>query len=156
VIRKSSWNAWGHRKHATITASFGERLRASRVWSPIQQQICGELSMTSMVDTKQRVGRDRTPAVVVLVGKVASCVGGAALLFAAASLAIMTLYMVVNGPQSAKVAELQTAQEIENENVAFCRKLGVDQDSAKFVICADGLADIRRRHAERQSDPGVL
>ena len=112
--------------------------------------------MTSMVNTKQRIGRDRTLAVVVLVRKVAFCVGIAAFLFAAASLAIVALYMVVNGPQSAKVAELQTAREIENENVAFCRKLGVDQNSAKFVTCADGLADIRRRHAERLSEPGVL
>jgi len=109
-----------------------------------------------MMNTVKSIKISRTLAVLVLVRKVASCVGSAAFLFAAASLAIVTLYMVVNGPQSAKVAELQTAQEIENENVAFCRKLGVDQDSAKFVTCADGLADIRRRHAERLSDPGVL
>ena len=109
-----------------------------------------------MMDTVNSIKMSPTLAVVVLVRKVAFCVGIAAFLFAAASLAIVALYMVVNGPQSAKVAELQTAQEIENENVAFCRKLGVDQDSAKFVTCADGLADIRRRHAERLSDPGVL
>ena len=109
-----------------------------------------------MMDTVNSIKISRTLAVGVLIPKVASCVGSAVFLFAAASLAIVTLYMVVNGPQSAKVAELQTAQEIENENVAFCRKLGVDQDSAKFVTCANGLADIRRRHAERLSDPGVL
>ena len=108
------------------------------------------------METVKSIKLSRTLPVVVLVRKVAFCIGIAAFLFAAASLAIVALYMVVNGPQSAKVAELQTAREIENENVAFCRKLGVDQDSAKFVTCADGLADIRRRHAERLSDPGVL
>ena len=109
-----------------------------------------------MMDTVKSIKISRTLAVVVPVRKVASYVGSAVFLFATASLAIVMLYMVVNGPQSAKVAERQTAQEIENENVAFCRKLGVDRDSAKFVTCADGLADIRGRHAERLSDPGVL
>jgi hypothetical protein len=108
------------------------------------------------MDTVKSFEFSRTLAVVVPVWKIASFVGSAAFLFAAASLAIAALYMVVNGPQLAKVADLQSAQEIENENVAFCRKLGLDQDSAKFVTCADGLADIRRRHAERLSDPGFL
>ena len=88
--------------------------------------------------------------------KVASWIGRAALASAAASLAILILYMVVNGPRLAELAEVQRAQEIERENLAFCQKFGIDRNSANFAACAEDLAAIRRRHAERISEPGLL
>jgi hypothetical protein len=90
------------------------------------------------------------------VRKVASWVGGAAFVVAAGSLCFMLVYAIVNGASLAELAERHKAAEIDQENRWFCQKFGVGPETSAFATCASDLMQIRRRHEERISDPGLI
>ncbi len=43
------------------------------------------------------------------------------------------------------------AAAIEDEDIAFCGRLGIAQNSTAFALCRSGLADIRQSQHERMS-----
>ena len=43
----------------------------------------------------------------------------------------------------------QLVRIIEQENVLFCTKIGVNPNSAAYSTCIDGLVDLRQLHEQR-------
>ena len=88
--------------------------------------------------------------------KVASCVASIACALAAGLLCVMLVVILADGPEMAKRAERERSQQIEQENLGFCENFGIYRNTTRFADCAKGLTEVRRRHAERISEPGVL
>jgi hypothetical protein len=64
-------------------------------------------------------------------------------------LAVVCTVLIVNGPRLRAVAEAQRAQEIDQENRAFCRKFGLGPETSRYAECAANLMEIRERHELR-------
>jgi hypothetical protein len=64
--------------------------------------------------------------------------------------------IVVYGPQMRAAAEAETARLIEEENKAFCGRLGIGPDASRYAECAAGLAEIRARHLQRNAADSIL
>jgi hypothetical protein len=88
--------------------------------------------------------------------KVASYVASIACALAAGLLCVMLVVILADGPEMAKRAERERSQQIEQENLAFCEKFGIYRNTTWFADCAKGLTEVRSRHAERISEPGVF
>jgi hypothetical protein len=59
------------------------------------------------------------------------------------------LYGVISGAQLNAAAERRWAEEIEQENLAFCAKAGMTPGTDAFVGCANDLTHIRQQHKQR-------
>lgn len=69
----------------------------------------------------------------------------------------IVVYAVINGPKMRAMAESQKAEEIAQENRAFCAKLGMNLGTPEFATCANVLEQIRRLEEERfNRDSGIL
>jgi hypothetical protein len=81
-----------------------------------------------------------------------------ALLLAGYGLAVVVVcgLLVINGPQIRAAAEAREAQIIDGENKAFCSKLGVGPETARYAQCASELAQIRARHLKRYLSDSIL
>jgi hypothetical protein len=79
-------------------------------------------------------------------------------LLAAYGVSLVTLsgLIVINGPQMRAAAEAQEARIVEEENRAFCGKLGIDPGTSRQAECAAGLAVIRARALERSAGNSIL
>jgi hypothetical protein len=64
-------------------------------------------------------------------------------------LAVVCTVLIVNGTQLRAVAEAQKAQEINQENRAFCGKFGMGPDRSGYAECAANLMEVRERHERR-------
>jgi hypothetical protein len=88
-------------------------------------------------------------------GRSASCLVPGVL-----ALSFATLVFAVQhyGSELLAAAEAQRTDEIDRENTAFCRRFGIDPETARYVECAQGLQEIRKRHEQRlANDPaGIL
>jgi hypothetical protein len=64
-----------------------------------------------------------------------------------------TLYLLlnitINGPKLRAAADAALAQEIDQENDAFCQKYGMLPRTEAYQNCKLDLIDIRRRESER-------
>ena len=57
--------------------------------------------------------------------------------------------LVVFGPQMRAAQEAERAQAIDAENYAFCVKLGLGPETARYGECTSALNDIRTLHETR-------
>jgi hypothetical protein len=73
----------------------------------------------------------------------------AAVALLALSLAYIVVVWIFYGADMRAAAEGQKRTIIAAENLTFCNKLGLNEGTDAFSICAEGLAEIRRLHAER-------
>lgn len=64
--------------------------------------------------------------------------------------------LVVNGPQLRAAADAQEEQIAEEENKAFCSKLGYAPGAALYAQCAGELGQIRARHLQRYLSTSIL
>jgi hypothetical protein len=84
-----------------------------------------------------------------LIGTALVAVVGAALL--------MLICAVTNGPKMRAMAESRKAEEIGQEDRAFCAKLGMNFGAPAFATCANVLGQIRRLEEERfNRDSSIL
>jgi hypothetical protein len=98
----------------------------------------GRPTMTSqLADTQVRAGMNGVWPVCTIL----------ALAFAVAC--CLLLYVVVKGPQLTAEMEARNAQEIEQENQAFCGKFGMQPGTPAFAGCAAELMKIREQHEVR-------
>lgn len=67
----------------------------------------------------------------------------------AVGLAVVCTVIIVNGPQLRARAEAQKAQEIDQENRAFCGKFGMGPGTSGYAECAANLMQVRERHEGR-------
>jgi hypothetical protein len=65
------------------------------------------------------------------------------------SLGIFGAMLFRHASQVRAAAEAVIAEEIAQENRAFCGKFVAAADTARQAECTSGLADIRKRHQER-------
>jgi len=65
------------------------------------------------------------------------------------ALTVTGIYMLVNGPAIRAAANSYTAEQIQQENTAFCQRLGIPRGTEAFATCASVLADVRKRHEDR-------
>jgi hypothetical protein len=72
------------------------------------------------------------------------------------SLAAFCGLIAINGPQIRAAAEAQEALVIEEENKAFCGRLGIGPEATLYAQCAAGLADIRARALQRSASNSML
>jgi hypothetical protein len=72
------------------------------------------------------------------------------------SLVTLSGLIVINGPQMRAAPEAHEARIIEDENRAFCGKLGIDPGTSRHAECAAGLAVIRARALERSAGNSIL
>jgi hypothetical protein len=63
---------------------------------------------------------------------------------------------VIHGPQMRAAAEAEEARVVEEENAAFCTRLGIGPETSRYAHCAAGLAEIRSRHLQRNSSGSIL
>jgi hypothetical protein len=83
-------------------------------------------------------------------------IGTALAAFVGAAL-LMLIYAVINGPGMRAMAESQKAEEIAQENRAFCAQLGMNFGTPAFATCANVIGQIRRLQDERfNRDSGIL
>lgn len=79
--------------------------------------------------------------------------GSAAAWVAGGVFGLMALYLLVNvtmnGPKLRAAADAALAQEIDQENDAFCRKYGMAPRTEAYQNCKLDLIDIRRRESQR-------
>jgi hypothetical protein len=75
--------------------------------------------------------------------------GGAFMAAAVVVGAWILVHALINGPKARAMIERQNANQIVQEDLAFCGKFGVAPGTPAFSTCADELAQIRRRHEER-------
>ncbi len=76
--------------------------------------------------------------------------------FAAAYVLILVVvcgYLVINGPQIHAALEAEKARVIDEEDRAFCRKLGAGSETGRFAECSAGLREIRAHQNQRNADP---
>jgi hypothetical protein len=78
------------------------------------------------------------------------------LLLCAISLVTLCGLLAINGPQIRAAAAAHEARIVEEENRAFCGKLGIDPGTTRYAECAAGLADIRARALERSTSDSIL
>lgn len=64
--------------------------------------------------------------------------------------------LVVNGPEMRVSAEAEEARLVEQENRAFCSKLGIGHETARYAQCASELTQIRARHLQRHIGDSIL
>jgi hypothetical protein len=72
------------------------------------------------------------------------------------SLVVFCSLLVVNGPQIRAAAEAREAHIAEEENRAFCGKLGIATGTARYAQCASELTQIRARHLQRYLSDSIL
>jgi hypothetical protein len=56
---------------------------------------------------------------------------------------------LINAPAARAMIERQNAEEIVQENRAFCTRFGMAPDTPAFSTCANELAQIRQRQEDR-------
>jgi hypothetical protein len=71
-------------------------------------------------------------------------------------LILLCVHAVINGPQIRAAAEAREASIVEEENNAFCSRLGVGPTTGRFAECAAGLAEIRARYLQRSVGDSIL
>lgn len=72
----------------------------------------------------------------------------ALIVFAAIAVALVA-YAIATGASRQATVDLEMAQQIDEENRAFCQQWGDDPESARFVECTARLDEIRARHKDR-------
>jgi hypothetical protein len=75
--------------------------------------------------------------------------------YAVSLLAVCGL-IVINGPQMRAAAEAEEARVIEEENQAFCGRLGIGPETSRYAQYAAGLAEVRARHLQRRTGDSIL
>jgi hypothetical protein len=65
------------------------------------------------------------------------------------ALAVVVIYMIINGPAIRAATESHKAEQIDQENTLFCEKFGMARGTDAFATCASYLADLRKRNEER-------
>jgi hypothetical protein len=65
------------------------------------------------------------------------------------SLAVFGVMLFRHANQVRATAEALIAEEIAQENRAFCGKFVAAAETARHAECASGLSEIRKRHQER-------
>src|SRR5437016_1895897 len=68
------------------------------------------------------------------------------------SLAATAGLLVIYGPEMRAGLENEKARVIDEENRAFCSKLGAGPESRRYTECAAGLSEIRARQDQRSAD----
>lgn len=78
--------------------------------------------------------------------------------FCAALLALALFVVMHHGSQDRAAVEIKSAQEIDIEGQAFCRKFGLTSGTTRFAECKADLLKIRGRHELRvaRDHAGVL
>jgi len=80
---------------------------------------------------------------------------GAAVVYVAA-LALVIIWLMINGPALREAAERHKAEQIDQENTLFCQKFGMARGTNDFAKCADYLEEIRKRQTDRLNADAVL
>jgi hypothetical protein len=79
--------------------------------------------------------------------------GSAAAWVAAGLFGLVALYLLINiainGPKLRAAADAALAQQIDQENDAFCRKYGMAPRSQAYQNCKLDLIEFRRTESER-------
>jgi hypothetical protein len=64
--------------------------------------------------------------------------------------------LVIHGPKIRAATEAEVARIIEEENQAFCGRLGIGPATSRYSECAGGLVEIRVRHLQRSIADSIL
>lgn len=75
------------------------------------------------------------------------------LLCIAAVMAIGVVLLMLRGPQIRARIDRYEAMEIQDENDAFCRKVGLTPDTHTFTTCELDLDELRAKDEERMTGP---
>jgi hypothetical protein len=78
--------------------------------------------------------------------KVLSWSAGAAYIGA---LVIVMIYVAINAPAMREATERYKAEQIDQDNTAFCQRFGMAGGTDAFAACASALGEVRKRHEER-------
>jgi hypothetical protein len=65
------------------------------------------------------------------------------------SLIALCVLLAVYGPQIRAATDAEEARLVEEENRAFCSKIGIRPEASRYAECAAGLTEIRERHLQR-------
>jgi hypothetical protein len=74
----------------------------------------------------------------------------------AVSLMAVCGLLVIYGPQMRAAAEANEVRIIEQEDRAFCSKVGIGPETERDAECAAGLKAIRARYLERNVNDSIL
>ncbi len=66
-----------------------------------------------------------------------------------AALAALAIHAMVTGPQIRAALDLEIAQQIAEEDRAFCQEFGKQTGMPEFTACAHRLGEVRARHKDR-------
>jgi len=71
-------------------------------------------------------------------------------------LAVVVIWLIINGPGMREAAERQRTELIDQENTLFCEKFGMARGTDNFAKCAVYLDDIRKRQTDRLNADSIL
>jgi hypothetical protein len=72
--------------------------------------------------------------------------------FIALALAGADGLLVIKGSQVLAALEASKAQDLDDENRAFCARYGAGAETTRFAGCAADLTSIRTSHEQRSAD----
>lgn len=67
----------------------------------------------------------------------------------ATAVCAVAIYAVLEAPATWRAAERHKAEQIQQEDRAYCDKFRMPPGSENFATCAADLNEIRRRHGDR-------
>jgi hypothetical protein len=73
-----------------------------------------------------------------------------------AILAVVVIWLTINGPALQQAADRLRAEQIDQENTLYCERLGITSGTDNFDKCAGYLQEIRRRQTDRINADSIL
>jgi hypothetical protein len=81
---------------------------------------------------------------------------GGSFAVASASVVALCILLAIKGPEIRAAADAEEARTIDEENRAFCSRVGVGPEESRYADCGAGLMQIRERHLKRNLSDSIL